>query len=154
MKMFEIKSLIKANNEFIEIDQFSGELDDSEYIEGALMLTYNYAPLIGLAEADLIDQLWAYILDGIGCILDGKAFSTCFPDQPIELNFTPSGSDQFEFEIMVNKSKKTKFDIREFSEPMLKEAEKFFSRLNLLVDGDVYSHELTEITRLNKVLHN
>lgn len=86
------KGIIKKND---NLDEFFILVNTSEvfkfvedfcYMEGALEIIWNNELIIGLKQWDLIDQLWIYLIDAIGEILNGKKeISFWFPDQPIEV---------------------------------------------------------------------
>ena len=48
-------------------------------------------PLLTQVHADLVDQLWLCIVDGLNKLREGEAFETYFPDQPTLLSFRPLG---------------------------------------------------------------
>src|SRR6185436_267255 len=40
---------------------------------------------------DLVDQLWAYLIRGLQEVSNGRAFSTSYPDMPLEIALEPKG---------------------------------------------------------------
>jgi hypothetical protein len=60
---------------------------DPNYIEGAIELTVDGTTVIGTAEWDYVDQLWAYVADMLHTLKTGDEATTYFPDQPIRLTF-------------------------------------------------------------------
>lgn len=58
---------------------------DREGLDGAVYMMCDGIELIGEHEHDFVDQLLAYIVDGLDDIVQGKPFVTGFPDQPLQL---------------------------------------------------------------------
>lgn len=85
MTMTMIQTFFRINNDFVPIEEFSGTLPDKNYIEGAIVCSISGRDLFQLKHYDLIDQLWAYIVDGLGKLRDGKEYDVFFPDQPLRL---------------------------------------------------------------------
>ncbi|MBF0297408.1 MAG: hypothetical protein HQK51_01735 [Oligoflexia bacterium] len=80
--MIFIKSYLKIENNFTEIDSYNGKLSDDFYIEGALVIKINEVPIITTENWDLIDQLWSYLVDGLKSVSVNNSFQSYFPDQP------------------------------------------------------------------------
>ena len=57
-------------------------------IEGALYLACDGIEIMGEQEWDFLDQLFAYLTDGLDTMLRGEDFATFFPDQPLRLSIT------------------------------------------------------------------
>ena len=87
--MIEIKSFLKTKNSFINILEFKEKIEDEFYINGAITISINGNEFMTFELWDLVDQLWAYIAEGIASISRNKEFETYFPDQPIKLSFIP-----------------------------------------------------------------
>lgn len=80
------------SDKFINIDNFEQLLSlkkklDPDYVEGYIFITYKGQVILDAAYWDLVDQLWAYILSMILEVMQNKYAKTCFPDQPLEINF-------------------------------------------------------------------
>ncbi|WP_157738863.1 hypothetical protein [Labrenzia sp. VG12] len=73
--------------------EFNGPLDDPHYIDGAISLIIDGVELLGTELWDLVDQLWCYIANGLVEAAGGRTFSTYFPDQPLQISFTPLGDN-------------------------------------------------------------
>ena len=86
-----VESYIKYGERFVPIDEATDPAPDGFYIEGALCISIYGQPFLTLAHADLVDQLWLYIVDGLHKLREGEAFETYFPDQPTLLLFRPLG---------------------------------------------------------------
>jgi len=84
--MIFVQSYLKYKDNFIVYDEFDSKVDDSDYIQGAIELKINDVEIINKSMFDYIDQLWAYIADGLVDVSQRKDFYTYFPDQPIKLS--------------------------------------------------------------------
>src|SRR5579872_1274763 len=91
--MLTIKSLIKIDDKLVPIDEFEGPVVDPDYIEGAIDLTIDHKPILRRELVDYVDQLWAYLVDGLGEVVAGREFSTGYPDMPIDIVLLPQGSN-------------------------------------------------------------
>lgn len=87
--MITVNTYIKTKCGFFDIHDFTEDIEDYNYIEGALELTINGINLLDKSMWDYIDQLWSYIADGVICISNDEAFEIYYPDQPIKISFTP-----------------------------------------------------------------
>ena len=76
--MTKVQTYLRIRDEFVPIDQFRGILPDTFYIEGAIVLSLNGREIFQLKHYDLVDQLWAYIVDGLHAILEGKDYDVFF----------------------------------------------------------------------------
>lgn len=52
------------------------------YLEGAIIIEYNYIPILGFKDYDLIDQLWTFLIHLIQAYRNNKEAEIYFPDQP------------------------------------------------------------------------
>lgn len=89
MSKVEVRSYIQVGDNFVPIGQFAGPLEDQYYVEGALELTIDGKMISNLRYFDLIDQLWAYIVQCLEKVVAGQKAETYWPDQPIRLSMTP-----------------------------------------------------------------
>ena len=87
--MITVESYIKNKDEFVPIEIYDNSIEDEDYIEGAIELKVNGVMLIDSSMWDYVDQLWAYLVEGVVAIKNGKTFSTYFPDQPIRILLQP-----------------------------------------------------------------
>ena len=87
-----VESYIKYGDRFVPIAEANAPVADPFYIEGALCISVNGQELLTLAHADLIDQLWLYVVDGLERLRRGELFETYFPDQPTKLSIRPLGT--------------------------------------------------------------
>ncbi|TBM09991.1 hypothetical protein EYY86_19455 [Hafnia paralvei] len=146
--MISATTYLKVNDAFIEFHEYNGTLNNVNYIEGALELTINGIVLIDKTMWDYIDQLWAYIVNGVESILNGQPFETYFPDQPIKLKAIPS-NENIIFSVECDTEKKVFINRRYFIETMASSAIEFFDFLrkkNQSFDSD-YKNILVRLQR-------
>ena len=149
--MIDVKTYLKVGDEFLMPSQFYQEVDDPDYIEGAIELIVDGEKILNLSMWDYVDQLWAYLIDGLINLNDGKSFSTFFPDQPIEVKFTPQGKEFFLFELLADDHKRKLINTKEFFNTLIPEAENFFQFLARKLDiQKANSEELQKIERLKE----
>ncbi|HDJ1442397.1 TPA: hypothetical protein PPN70_004868 [Serratia rubidaea] len=148
--MIEVKSYIKSKEDYINILEFSGEIKDCNYIEGALELTINNVNLINLEMWDYIDQLWAYLSEGLDAISKNNEFNTYFPDQPIEVKLKPI-KDNVLISVKCNSKVTTLTNKDEFVSAMSKHALDFFERLSTIkgIEKDHYKHEIENLKKIH-----
>src|SRR5687767_8190020 len=86
--MVTVTTYLRApDGTFQRVEATTATPADPDYIEGAVELTIDGTTIIGTAEWDYVDQLWAYLADMLHELTTGDAASTYFPDQPIRLTF-------------------------------------------------------------------
>ncbi|AVJ18249.1 MULTISPECIES: hypothetical protein [Serratia] len=148
--MIEVKSYIKSKEDYINILEFSGEIKDCNYIEGALELTINNVNLINLEMWDYIDQLWAYLSEGLDAISKNNEFNTYFPDQPIEVKLKPI-NDNVLISVKCNSKVTTLTNKNEFVSAMSKHALDFFERLSTIkgIEKDHYKYEIENLRKIH-----
>ncbi|GAB5406231.1 MAG: hypothetical protein Aurels2KO_44620 [Aureliella sp.] len=87
----EAASYFITDNQGVLVDDFRGKLKDEHNIVGWIELRDGENQILGREHWDLVDQLWAYIIDGLVTIDEGAdKWKSYFPDQPllIELSRT------------------------------------------------------------------
>jgi len=92
---YQIRSLVKtgiANDSFIDIADYHGDLPDKYYVKGAIRWSIGDTLLLTEADWDIVDLLWSLILDGMLHILENESFEAFFPSQPLPLQFLNIGS--------------------------------------------------------------
>jgi hypothetical protein len=151
--MIEISTYLKHGEEFIPVEKFAGPLPDEDYIEGAIELSINGRSLLTREDWDCVDQLWAYLVDGLASIQIGKPFKTYFPDQPIEVSFTPEvRSERVKVQVTINKNRvDASAGLSVFIMEMAREARRFFERMQGIASKPMYAQLLVELARLEKV---
>ncbi|HEY0482321.1 MAG TPA: hypothetical protein VGD37_32595 [Kofleriaceae bacterium] len=91
--MIEVSTYVFAGRAYHPIAELHTPVADPDYIKGAIELSIDGVDIITRAEWDLVDQLWAYLVNGACELASGRSFATRFPDQPIELLFTAGEHD-------------------------------------------------------------
>lgn len=119
---------------------------DSGYIDGYLFLKYQDSILLDAIQWDLIDDLWAYILNLIGEMLEQRYAECYFPDQPLLMSFT----DQKNFILFALYGGKKKWLLpkQEFLHALLDAAEHFFIQMKVYFPNNQYDVELKQIEEL------
>lgn len=149
--MIQVTSYFKLGEDFIPVSEFGGNIHDPDYVEGGIELSIKRVPLITLKMWDYIDQLWAYIVDGLEEVKQGNHFSTFFPDQPIEMIFTPQDDGSLKIivdcdtEVVMNVDRKT------FLHVLGSEAQQFFNKMSALLPEKKSMYEKT-LKRIEKIL--
>ncbi|OJE17825.1 hypothetical protein A9490_13690 [Bacillus thuringiensis] len=112
---------------------------DMQYLNGAIMMSYNDKVIMDLTQHDLIDQLWSYWINLLEELTVGGKVEVYFPDQPIKISL----QDKVEsLEVSIGE--------REFSFPkvfllsILDGASHFFIKMNKYFEG-YYSNEIKRI---------
>src|SRR5258707_13642659 len=90
--MIQTNIYVLTDGRYQPIATTRGPLPDPDYIDGILELSIDGHAIITRNALDLIDQLWAYIVDGAVELARGRSFKTGFSDQPIDLLFTLDAS--------------------------------------------------------------
>lgn len=150
--MLTIESLVKVNEGLLPIEEFEGPIADPDYIEGAICLTIEHKPILRRELVDYVDQLWAYLVDGLGEMVAGREFSTGYPDMPIDIVLLPQGG-------IVNiavRSKSHKWDadacavITELVDTLAPAGTLFFERMRRLVPSHraAYDRCIAALARL------
>lgn len=142
--MIEVRSYLKSGAEFVDVERFDGNIKDSDYIDGALVLNVNGVELVNVKMWDLIDQLWVYLVDGLELVSRGKEFKTYFPDQPIELCVQPVSDSlvlvSVKIRSLVNQALVSR---EEFISALASEAQRFFTAMGRLVPHEQRFYETT-----------
>jgi hypothetical protein len=141
----------KLGEKFIAIEDVAAVKNilpdiDSDYIDGYLFLKYQDSTLLSAAQWDLIDDLWAYILNLIEEMLERRYAECYFPDQPLLMSLT----DQKNFVIFALYGGKKKWLLprQEFLNALLDAAEHFFKQMKVYFPQNQYNVELKQIEQL------
>ena len=89
--MIQIQSLMEVDGKLIPVEEFAGPLRDEDYIDGTIEMIVDHKPVLSRQQVDLVDQLWAYLIDGLAELIEGRAFTTYYPDMPVKVTMTPKG---------------------------------------------------------------
>ena len=84
--MIEIKTLLVVGRQLVPIESATEPPPDPAYVGGAIDLRIDGVRL--LSDNDLVDQLWAYLVDAAIDIAAGKDVSFRYPDQALRVTFT------------------------------------------------------------------
>jgi hypothetical protein len=147
----KVASFFRRGSQFIPIAEFEGGFLDTNYIEGALSVSLNGNELFDTSLWDYIDQLWAYLADGICAVARGESYSCYFPDQPIKVEFEILGGNQIKIFVGAGAGRTGVVSRELFISEFSKAAQQFFLRMNELVpeDGDIFTEY---IKRLSKII--
>lgn len=144
--MITAKTYIKIKDKFVDFQGFSGNINNCDYIEGAIELCVNGVVVLDKTMWDCVDQLWAYLVEGVMCIARGEGFKTYFPDQPIEMSFGVQGGDVV-VAVTVHETVKVIVDRSEFVSEMRRLAVEFFECMKdkggrCKINSDFYLNKL------------
>lgn len=91
--MVTVNSFLKAGDDLVPIEEFVGPIPDDDYIEGAIELFVDAKPILTREMVDYVDQLWAYLVRGLGEVAAGREFLVYYPDMPVRIIFRPQERD-------------------------------------------------------------
>lgn len=128
--MTHIKTYIKTNGALVPLERFQGGVKDPRYIEGAIELTVGSTLLLDTKMWDLVDQLWAYLVNGLVAIIEGTEFTTYFPDQAIKVVLRRDVAKRYvEIEVTGNEKRRARTPFRDFVIQMSGGAAEFFDKM-------------------------
>lgn len=85
--MIQFSTYIRIKPDYEPVDALSKPPPDADYVDGYIDLAIDGVTIMDRSAWDLVDQLWAYMVNGIEDVAAGRSFFTYFPDQPLELRF-------------------------------------------------------------------
>ena len=85
--MIEAKTYLFAGAALVPLDDVHQPPERLNYIEGAIELSIDGHPIITKDEWDLVDQLWAYLVNAVQRVAAGHDAQMPFPDTPIDVTF-------------------------------------------------------------------
>lgn len=127
-----VTTFLKTNDGFQSIDNYSGKISDTDYIEGAIVLQIANNEILGLEQWDLVDQLWAYLREGIEEVDSRGEFKTFFPDQPLLLEIKKISQ---ELAMITIGDSKTVVSFRELKKLILNGEKAFNKNLSEILEG-------------------
>jgi hypothetical protein len=144
-----IKNYLKIENVFVPYEECSEIVSDSDYVEGAIELTINGVELVNKSMWDYVDQLWAYIIQGVNSLTKGEKFSTYFPDQPIELVFNPLNDYNVEVIVHCGGTKRVVISKRELIDALRVSGKNFLLHLSNIApeNKDTYAEMIKAVSR-------
>ena len=147
-----VKTYLKDSEQFIPYSEFENEIKDPDYIEGAIELSVEGVPLLTLDLWDYVDQLWAYIVQGLQDVAAGQEFFTHFPDQPIELKIIPVNEKLWKIKVKVDEEVSVVANRGEFVSALSEEAKNFFEFLSRKVPQNkgAYEELLSSLEKIHK----
>lgn len=169
MNLFKLQSYIKrpkvkidnlsilnqnSSDYFVRLDDkdlFMGIMDDidRDYIEGVIHFEYNGSVIMDFTYWDIIDQLWAYLINSIEDYIKSQESEIYFPDQPIKLKMKAINKNLVLFSIESNDGIQLTLPKQELFQSLLDSGEAFFLRLQDYFDGGLdYSNEIEQINAL------
>lgn len=152
-------SLLKSNPEdyFVQINNTREVLNlenslNFDYLNGAITLEYYEQTLLDVTLWDLVDQLWAYILNVIESLLNTGEGETYFPDQPVKLRLKSISGDLVLYEIEATDHIKVAVPKNELITTLLEGADGFFKDMEKYFKGKCnYQYEINKIATLRKL---
>ena len=129
----EVNTYLKNGDDFIPFQDFNYPIKDYEYIEGAIELIINGRELLSKSMWDYVDILWAYIIDGLKQLSEGKDFSTNFPDQPLGISVTHLHDNKLQVTVDCHGKKSAVVDKYEFINALKAEARCFLAAMTDIV---------------------
>ena len=148
--MISINSYLKENGNFIPFQEFQSESLDPFYIEGAIELSVDNKMMINVSMWDYVDQLWAYIIDGVRKVSSGEKFSIYFPDQPIKIEMSPINDTYANLTVDCDHKDSVTFELRDMINALKKYVLPFFEFLCDLVpeNKEMYQEIIHELVAL------
>lgn len=171
--MFKVKSFIhipgreitdiniislNPDSYFIDVEETQKLIEissaiDFNYLSGAIHLEYFDHPIMDFKLWDLVDQLWAYILNVIEDFFDNGKGITYFPDQPIELEISELSKELILFKLDNGNIANSSFPKKDFVKSLLDGAESFYLNINKAFNEKCdFSFELEKISELRTKL--
>ena len=150
--MIVVRTYLKTDDQFIDIDEFQGELADDRYIVGAIELSIDGLVLIDKSFWDLIEQLWSYLLAGMTSILEGKPYRAYFPDHPVPFQLTPDLERRIvEMSMMEGLERvAASAPLGAFVSEMAREARRFYERLHRLLPQNAYRRQFAQLQAIER----
>ncbi|MGG3065627.1 hypothetical protein ABEO83_04120 [Bacillus glycinifermentans] len=146
----------KQNDYFVDINNMNDlksieHILDFDYLEGAIIIKFNDQILMDVTTWDLVDDLWAYLLNVIENVLNTGYGETYFPDQPLRLSMRSLSNDLLLFELDAPTQVKAAVPKRDFLLALIEGADYFFEKMNESYVNNVdYNGEIDMIESLRK----
>jgi len=156
--MFTIISYLKqplSENKFFNIEdekklQTLKNKMDEQYVEGAIVATFNGETFLSLEQVDLIDQLWAYFLNSFEELNEKGIAEFYFPDQPLRCELKNVNKNEIQVTI---DTKTYLFPRKLFLNEMIKGAQYFFQTIEENLDWKgYYEFNIQQIKKLKEGL--
>ena len=124
--MLKISTFIWDGRQLVPLSGFSGPVSDPLYVEGAIEITANGSVLFSKGMADLVDQLWAELINALEALAQYKAFASYFPDQAIRFEIAPIDSSRWKWLVECHGITSAIFDGNQAMKVLLAEGLAFF----------------------------
>ncbi|WP_289140975.1 hypothetical protein [uncultured Brevibacillus sp.] len=145
-------------NYFVEITDSTGLKEiyknlDFQYLNGAICLKYYGESMLDMRYWDLVDQLWAYIMNLIDDVLHKGEGSVYFPDQPVKIILRVTSKELLHFSLEGSEITGFVLPKNDFLLALVQGAEQFFTCMTSTFSSVCdYSYELERIDRLKQEL--
>jgi len=160
-KITDLSNVVRNHqNYFIEITDTIGLKEiyknlDFQYLNGAIFLRYYDENLLDMRYWDLVDQLWAYVINLIEEVLQKGAGSVYFPDQPVKIILRSTTKELLLFSIEGSTVTNYVLPKNDFLITLVQGAEQFLTCMTDTFSSDCdYTYELERIVGLKKELHS
>lgn len=147
-RKFVAKTYFLIDGKELAIDDFCGPFVDEYYIEGWIDFSIGPTRLLGREQFDLVDQVWAYLIDGTTELHQGRpSWETYFPDNPLKLTLRLVEANKLVV-VLGDKTSKVDFDV--FRQAISNGGSQFFGRMNQLVPtaSDVWNGYIEKLNSL------
>ncbi|MDP6707401.1 MAG: hypothetical protein QF893_13740 [Alphaproteobacteria bacterium] len=81
----EINTFSRLNSRLIDINDYTGTIRNSDYIEGSIEVKIGRTAVLSKDVWDDVNYLWPYIGNAIEDVCQGKDAEFYYPDQPIRV---------------------------------------------------------------------
>lgn len=145
--MVEVETFLKGpDGEFVPLGTCHTPPNDLDYIEGAVRVSIDGLPIIGLEEWDYVDQLWCYVADMVTQLSTTGYAETYFPDQSIKLSFQSAGTRVSVTAEIGQEVRRTSASSAAFLEAVKTAGTRFFEKMSELAPGNSYAEARQELS--------
>ena len=151
--MILINTHLMNGGHLVPLDDYRGPVQDPLYLKGAIEMIANGKVMLSIEWIDLVDQLWAYLINGIEVIGQNKSFSCYFPDQAIRLDMIPMEQNRLKIIVDCHGETTCNTDRSQAANTILTCGMVFFSKMAALVPGNKsYQLSIAKINALKSEL--
>lgn len=104
--MIEFKSLVKIENEYIDISYGISNSDvkniDWDYVEGKIIILFYGKEVFGSEVVDDINWFWGFIADGFDSFFETGIYDVGFPSQAIQFTLLKNKTNTVNLKISSN----------------------------------------------------
>jgi len=155
----DLKDLLSNPREyFVDITDLKGLNEirkglDFQYLNGTICLKYCEEILLDPSYWDLIDPLWAYLVNVVDDVLHTGEGSVYFPDQPVKITLRQTSGELLLLTIEDREASSFVLPKDEFLNALVNGAEQFFVCMTRAFRSDCdYAHELEKIESIKQRL--